>query len=73
MKICSRSGSRFDPKEKRGLAHFVEHVVLDGTEKFSNKEELFLPIDDIGGSYSAPTSPEYTCFDFLIAKKNTRV
>ncbi|EKE00193.1 MAG: peptidase M16 protein [uncultured bacterium] len=67
--ISSRSGSRFDPPGKSGLAHFVEHVVLDGTEKYKNKKDLSLCFDDLGASYSASTGPEYTKFDFLIAKK----
>jgi len=69
LKICSRSGSRFDTVTKSGLAHFVEHIVLDGTEKYSNKKELSLSFDDLGASYSATTGAEYTKFDFLIAKK----
>jgi zinc protease len=69
IKICSRSGSRFDPKDKSGLAHFVEHIILDGTEKYPNKKELSLSFDDLGGSYGAVTGPEYTRFDFLVAKK----
>jgi predicted Zn-dependent peptidase len=69
IKVCSRSGSRYDPATKEGLAHFVEHAVLDGTEKFPNKKELSLVLDDIGGSYSGATSPELVCFDFLVATK----
>ncbi|NMB91641.1 insulinase family protein [candidate division WWE3 bacterium] len=69
IKVCSRSGSRFDPEGKEGLAHFVEHIVLSGTEKFPSKRELSLAIYNIGGSYSATTATEYTCFNFLIAKK----
>lgn len=69
IKVGSRSGSRFDPTGKSGLAHFVEHIILDGTEKYPNKKELSLSFDDLGASYGATTGPEYTRFDFLIAKK----
>ncbi len=69
IKVGSRSGSRFDLSEKSGLAHFVEHIILDGTEKYPNKKELSLSFDDLGGSYGATTGAEYTRFDFLIAKK----
>lgn len=69
IKVGSRSGSRFDLSEKSGLAHFVEHIILDGTEKYPNKKELSLSFDDLGGSYGATTGPEYTRFDFLVAKK----
>lgn len=71
IKLCSRSGSRFDPEGKEGLAHFVEHVVLNGTEKFIGKRELSQALDNIGGSYSAQTGYEYTCFNFLIANKSS--
>src|SRR3989338_3815549 len=66
--IASRSGSRYDPKGKDGLAHFLEHMVLEGTEKNPTKKEFSLMLEDIGGYFSAITAPESIRFEFTIAK-----
>ena len=67
--IASRSGSRFDPKGKEGLAHFLEHMVFMGTEKYPNRKELSLVLQDTGSSYSASTGTEAISFEFTLAKK----
>ncbi len=40
-----------------GVAHFVEHVVHDKTEKYKSKEELTSIVTDLGGARNASTSP----------------
>lgn len=40
-----------------GIAHFVEHVVHEKTEKYKSKEELTSIVTDLGGSRNASTSP----------------
>src|SRR3989344_1063639 len=67
--IASRSGSRFDPKGKEGLAHFLEHMMFMGTEKYPNKKELSLVLEDTGSLYSAGTGTEAVKFEFTLAKK----
>lgn len=71
--IGSRSGSRFDPKGKEGLAHFLEHMVFMGTEKFPNKKELSLVLGDTGSLYSAGTGTEAVKFEFTLARKEDLV
>jgi len=48
-------GSRFDPVEKEGLAHFFEHMLVAGTKKFPSKDLLASYIEDLGGSIGAST------------------
>jgi len=69
IKFVSKSGSRFDPDNKTGLAHLVEHAVFNGTENYRTKKELAQKIDDMGGHFFGSTSYEYISFDFVVADR----
>jgi predicted Zn-dependent peptidase len=51
-------GSRHEPTESMGIAHFVEHMLFKGTPGRS-AEEIAQQVDSIGGQIDAFTSKEY--------------
>jgi predicted Zn-dependent peptidase len=51
-------GSRHEPDERSGIAHFVEHMLFKGTTSRS-AEEIAQAVDSIGGQLDAFTSKEY--------------
>jgi predicted Zn-dependent peptidase len=51
-------GSRHEPAEHEGIAHFVEHMLFKGTDRRS-AEDIAQQIDSIGGHLDAFTSKEY--------------
>ena len=51
-------GSRHEPAEHSGIAHFVEHMLFKGTPGRS-AEEIAQQVDSIGGQIDAFTSKEY--------------
>jgi len=51
-------GSRHEPAESMGIAHFVEHMLFKGTPTRS-AEEIAQQVDSIGGQIDAFTSKEY--------------
>jgi predicted Zn-dependent peptidase len=58
----SRSGPRFDPENKDGLSHFVEHLVLDGSKKFPDKNETARILEKEGiitGAFSYQETNSY--------------
>ena len=59
--IWVRSGSRYERKPESGIAHFIEHMLFKGTQKYTACEIARL-IDSVGGVFNAFTSKEYTCF-----------
>jgi predicted Zn-dependent peptidase len=59
--IWIRSGSRYEHKAEAGIAHFIEHMLFKGTEKYT-AGEIARMIDSVGGVFNAFTSKEYTCF-----------
>ena len=59
--IWVRSGSRYEHKAESGIAHFIEHMLFKGTQKYTACE-IARMIDSVGGVFNAFTSKEYTCF-----------
>jgi predicted Zn-dependent peptidase len=51
-------GSRHEPTEHAGIAHFVEHMLFKGTEN-RTQEDIAQQVDSIGGQLDAFTSKEY--------------
>ncbi|MEZ5525567.1 MAG: insulinase family protein [Pseudomonadales bacterium] len=51
-------GSGSDPKNREGLAHFLEHMLFLGTEKYPQADAYQRFISEHGGSHNA-----YTAFD----------
>jgi secreted Zn-dependent insulinase-like peptidase len=55
-----------DPKNRQGLAHFLEHMLFLGTQKYPDGSEYQKFISQHGGSNNAWTATEHTCFYFDI-------
>jgi insulysin len=60
-------GSRQDPKDYQGLAHFLEHMLFLGTEKYPQAGAYQAFITANGGSHNAFTSFEHTNYFFDIS------
>jgi len=62
-------GSGHDPKDRQGLAHFLEHMLFLGTDKYPQPDEYQAFVSAHGGSYNAYTSYEHTNYFFNIEHK----
>ncbi len=56
----AKTGSRYEPAGVEGIAHFFEHMVFKGTDKFDTAQELAATVDAVGADFNAFTSKEYT-------------
>ncbi len=56
-----------DPKQREGMAHFLEHMLFLGTEKYPKAGEYNAFINQHGGSNNAWTGTEHTNFFYSIA------
>jgi len=59
-------GSGSDPKDREGLAHFLEHMLFLGTEKYPEADAYQQFISQHGGSHNAYTAFEETNYFFDI-------
>ncbi|MCD6123829.1 insulinase family protein [bacterium] len=55
------SGSAYEPDDKIGISHFLEHMIFKGSRRYSAKE-IVTTIERLGGSIDAYTSKQETCF-----------
>ena len=65
-------GSFDDPLERPGLAHFLEHMLFIGTEKYPEPDGYFNYIRSNGGSSNAYTSSEVTNYFFDVKPESFR-
>jgi predicted Zn-dependent peptidase len=63
--IWIRSGSRREPADRIGIAHFIEHMLFKGTER-RTAEEIAREVDSLGGMLDAYTAKEMVCFNVKV-------
>ena len=59
-------GSAQNPRDREGLAHFLEHMLFLGTKKYPEPGEYQTFISANGGSHNAYTAAEHTNYFFDI-------
>ncbi|MDQ7056860.1 MAG: pitrilysin family protein [Persephonella sp.] len=59
-------GSVFEKDNERGLSHFLEHMLFNGT-KYTRPGEIEKKIEEKGGSINAGTSTDFTFYHIEIA------
>ena len=59
-------GSYQNPKDREGLAHFLEHMLFLGTEQYPEPGEYQTFIAEHGGNHNAGTGLEHTNYFFDI-------
>jgi predicted Zn-dependent peptidase len=63
------AGSRDEPENKEGLAHFIEHLVFKETEK-RNTNQILNRLELVGADLNAYTTKEYTCIHASLLKQH---
>jgi predicted Zn-dependent peptidase len=66
----SNTGSRYEKPEKYGIAHFFEHIVFKGTDKYPIAQDLAEVVDSVGANFNAFTGKEYTGYYVQVASKH---
>ncbi|KAJ3599725.1 hypothetical protein NHX12_033681 [Muraenolepis orangiensis] len=67
--LCISVGSFSDPEDLAGLAHFLEHMVFMGSEKYPAENGFDAFLKKHGGSDNASTDCERTIFQFDVQRK----
>lgn len=70
IEIMAKVGSNDEKPGERGISHFLEHMLFEGTRKRPSNRELTNEIEKIGGELNAYTSNERTCFYIKVLKKH---
>lgn len=70
VNVMIKVGSNSENKSEKGLSHFMEHILFEGTEKRPTNKDISNEIEKIGGDFNAYTSNEKTCFYVKVLKKH---
>uniref|UniRef100_A0A8C8GAJ2 Nardilysin n=1 Tax=Oncorhynchus tshawytscha TaxID=74940 RepID=A0A8C8GAJ2_ONCTS len=70
--LCVGIGSFSDPNDLPGFAHFLEHMVFMGSEKYPSENGFDAFLKKHGGSDNASTDCERTVFQFDVQRKKFR-
>jgi hypothetical protein len=62
--VAVRAGSAYETPDTRGVTHFLEHLLFDGSERFT-REEISGWVDDNGAFLNAFTRKEVTVYFLL--------
>eukprot|EP00931_Biecheleriopsis_adriatica_P031421 TRINITY_DN18431_c0_g1_i3.p1 TRINITY_DN18431_c0_g1~~TRINITY_DN18431_c0_g1_i3.p1 ORF type:complete len:1119 (+),score=279.20 TRINITY_DN18431_c0_g1_i3:68-3424(+) len=65
--LTVRCGTFQDPLDRLGLAHFHEHMLFLGTEKYPKEDEYSRYLSEHGGDSNAFTMSEFTTYYFKVA------
>ncbi len=70
VQVMVRVGSNDEMERERGIAHFLEHILFEGTLKRPTNLEISSAIEKVGGNFNAYTTGERTCFYIKVTKKH---
>ena len=59
-------GSLQDPEEHQGLAHFLEHMLFMGSQKYPRVDDFSEFVESHGGYSNAYTAPEETNYQLIV-------
>lgn len=68
-----KAGTRVNPEGKEGLAHFVEHLLVEKTEKYPSSLEMAQVLENVGARKSASTGRDHMEFSIHSSKEDFRL
>lgn len=60
--IWVETGARYEEEGRRGISHFLEHMLFKGTPRRPTAKDIADEMDAVGGYLNAFTDKEYTCY-----------
>lgn len=69
--IFVKAGSRFENAKNNGIAHFLEHMAFQGSEKYPTSLEFSKQIESLGGYMNAYTSSELISYYMRASSTHT--
>ena len=68
--LCVGVGAFSDPLEIPGMAHFLEHMVFMGSEKYPQENDFYVFLNKHDGTTNGKTGYEHTTFYFDVHNKH---
>lgn len=69
LSVIFKSGSKYDPENIPGMAHFLEHLILNGSPDFPSKDLLAEHIESVGGYFGGKTDQTFLTIGCGVAER----
>ncbi len=70
VEVMAKVGSNDETASERGISHFLEHILFEGTTRRPSNHAITNEIEKIGGDFNAYTTNERTCFHIKVLPKH---
>ncbi len=71
--VYIRTGSRYEPPEKNGVSHFLEHMVFRGTRQYPTAFALNCAFESLGANVNGSTTPDSTEYAVSLPSQSAKV
>jgi predicted Zn-dependent peptidase len=69
LEIWVGAGARYEPADRNGISHFIEHMMFKGTET-RGAQDIANEIEAVGGDFNAHTGYEFTIYDVKLRARD---
>src|SRR3981189_3693384 len=69
--VAFNAGARTERPEENGMAHFLEHLVFKGGQKYDDYRKVNETAERMGGSLNAYTSHDLVAFHITVRAEST--
>jgi predicted Zn-dependent peptidase len=73
VEVCVKVGSLDEKPNERGISHFLEHILFEGTKNRPDTLQISNEIEKYGADFNAGTTPEATYFYIKILNKHFEI
>ena len=73
VEVCVKVGSLDEKPNERGISHFLEHILFEGTKNRPDTLQISNEIEKYGADFNAATTPEATYFYIKILNKHFEI
>ena len=70
LQVAVKTGSDHESVKDNGIAHFVEHMLFEGTKKRKSARVISNEIEAVGGEINAYTSNQRTCYYIKVPREH---
>ena len=71
--VLANTGARYEEVKNYGIAHFFEHMVFKGTQRYPTAKDIAVRIDGLGAEFNAFTGDEYTGYYIKAASRHVDI
>ncbi len=70
VRLLISAGPRWEDDKTTGTAHYLEHMIFEGSQKYPSRRDLDRAIENLGGDQGAYTDKEYVMYQAKVPSEH---